>query len=90
MRKAEAAVLAQEGMEVGLLVKDFLRISSTGRWRRYCSGWPALAAGGRQRRRREGRRGGRGGGRGGRWAGAAAAADAVGGGEGGGGGGAGY
>jgi len=60
MRKAEAAVLAQEGMEVGLLVKDFLRISSTGRWRRYCSGWPALAAGGRQRRRREGRRGGRG------------------------------
>jgi hypothetical protein len=88
MRKAEAAVLAQEGMEVGLLVKELFggpveevlqRMAGSGGRR------PAAAEA-----RGAASEAGAGGGRGGRWAGAAAAADAVGGGEGGGGGGAGY
>jgi hypothetical protein len=89
MRKAEAVVLAQEGVEVGLLVKEFfdgpveavLQLTAAdGR-----PGRPEAGSGGGAR----GGEAGAGGGRGGRWAGAAAAADAVGGGEGGGGGGAG-
>ena len=31
MRRAEAAVLEQEGMEIGLLVKDFFEDSVAGR-----------------------------------------------------------
>ena len=87
MRKAEAAVRAQEGMEVGLLVKEFFGgpveevLATDGRlWR------PEAGCGGGAR----GGGAGASGGRGGWWAGAAAAADADGGGGGGGGGGAGY
>ena len=48
MRKAEAAAEWRSACSS--------RAFSTGRWKRCCSGWPALAAGDRRRRRREGRR----------------------------------
>ena len=88
MRKAEAAVLAQEGVEVGLLVKEFFDGPVEAVLQRMAGpGWrPEAGSGGGAR----GGEAGASGGRGGWWAGAAAAADADGGGGGGGGGGAGY
>ena len=77
MRKAEAAVLAQEEMEVGLLVKGFFDGPVEAVLQRMAGPGdrPETGDGG-------GARGGESsacGGRGGRWAGAAAAADAAGG-----------
>jgi hypothetical protein len=88
MRKAEAAVLAQEEMEVGLLVKGFFDGPVEAVLQRMAGPGdrPETGDGGGAR----GGESGACGGRGGRWAGAAAAADAAGGCEGGGGGGAGY
>ena len=77
MRKAEAAVLELEGMEVNLLVKDFFNGPVEAVLQRMAG------PGGR---RPAGAGGGEAGARGGRWTGTAAAADAAGGGEGGGGG----